>query len=120
MRVIPIKIQPTTVENRVRSYLGILYKFHKLTNKELDVVVELIIKYYDIINKYPVHDKELVSKMLFDVSVKRMIKEKHHIQDAVLQNYMTVFRKKGVIVDGLLNPNYIPPLEPFEIKIEFP
>jgi hypothetical protein len=97
----------------------VLYKFHKLTEKEVDIVVELIIKYYEITTRYPVYDKDLVSKLLFDVDVKRHIKEKYNIKDPVLQNYMTTFRKKKVIIDGLLNPNYIPPKEQFELKFVF-
>ena len=117
---IPVKIpKATTLEGRIRLYLGVLYKFHKLTDKETDIVIDLIVKYYDIITKYPVHDEELINKLLFNIDVKKEIKQKHNLKDAVFQNYMTIFRKKGIIKDKGLNKYFIPPMDPFEIKMIF-
>jgi hypothetical protein len=119
MKTIPITIKSSTDEKRVRNYLSMLYNLHKLTEKEVDIIVEFILRYYDIIAKYPVHDDELISKMLFDPSVKKKIKDKYNMKDTVLQNYMTVFRKKGVIKGNMINKSYIPPKESFELVFKF-
>lgn len=120
MKTIPIQIKSPTLESRVRNYLSLLHKFHKLTDKEVEILVELLLRYYDIIKKYPVHDDELIGKLLLDIEIKKRIKTKLNIKDSVFENYMTKFRKQGVLKDRVINKSYIPPLEPFELKIMFP
>jgi len=119
MRVIPIPIKSSSIEQRVKLYLETIYKFHKLTDKEVLILIEFIVKYYEIITKYPVHDAELVNKLLFDIDVRKKIRTKLNIKPGVFENYLTSFRKRGVIVEKGLNPAYIPPKEPFKLEITF-
>lgn len=117
MKSIPIQIKSSNLEDRVRKYLKLLHHFHGLTDKELDILVELILKYYEITTK--VTDIKMVNQLLFSVDTKREIKKKLNIKDPVFQNYMTAFRKKQVIKDSGINLSYIPPREQFEIKFLF-
>lgn len=117
MKSIPIQIKSSNLEDRVRKYLKLLHHFHGLTEKEIEILVELILKYYDITSK--VNDAKMINTLLFSVDTKREIKKKLNIKDPVFQNYMTTFRKKKVITDSGLNLSYIPPREQFEIKFLF-
>jgi hypothetical protein len=119
MKSISIPIKSTSVEQRVRLYLDTLHKWHSLRDKEIDILVELILKYYEIVNKYPVHDDLLINKLLFDIDVKKNIKVKFNMKDGVLHNYLTILRKKGALKDKGINPSYIPPKESFELKLVF-
>lgn len=118
MRTIIVK--SSTHEGRIRKYLHIIYNFHKLTDKEIDILVELIVNYQLIELKYPtVKDPELFNRLLFDPTVTKKIKEKLQIKDSIFQNYMTTFRRKKVIEGRVLNPNFIPPKETFDLTFRF-
>ena len=115
MKQIPITIKSVDTKDRLVKFLNIIHKFHNLTSKEIAILVEFIVEYYAI--KKKVTDNELLNKLLFDHTVKRKIGTRLNIKDSVFQNYLTVFRQKGVIKDNALNTSYIPPEEPFEIII---
>jgi hypothetical protein len=115
-----IKIKSSSNEDKIRKYLEVIYKFHKLTDKEIAILVELVLQYQEIQTKYAsTKDTDLFNKLLFDVDVKKKIKEKLQIKDSVFQNYLTVFRKKGVIKDNKLVVHFIPAIEPFDLIIKF-
>ena len=119
MRVINIPIKSNSLEDKVRKYLEFTYKFHKLTSRETDILVVFIKKYYTLYNKYKDIDANLADKLLFDKDNKKEIRDELNIRASVFQNYLTIFRKKDVIVKGKLNRSYIPPLDPFELRLKF-
>lgn len=115
-----IKIKSTSKEDRIKKYLDVIYKFHKLTDKEIDILVELVLAYQNIQAKYPtVTDTDLFNKLLFDTANKKEVRDRLQIKDSVFQNYLTVFRKKGVIKDNKLVVHFIPAVEPFDLIFKF-
>lgn len=115
-----IKIKSSSLEDKIKKYLEVIYKFHKLTDKEIDILIVLVLCYYEIQTKYAsTNDTDLFNKLLFDVDSKKKIREKLQIKDSVFQNYLTVFRKKGVIKDNKLVVHFIPAIEPFDLIFKF-
>lgn len=120
MRVITIPIKSSSKEDRIKKYLEVIYKFHKLTDVEIAILVEFILHFQTIQAKYPtIDDTELINKLTFDSKIKKEISTKLGIKEGVFQNYLTILRKKGVIKDNKLNPSYIPDATPFDLTFRF-
>jgi hypothetical protein len=120
MKSIPITIKTTSQEDRLKKYLNVLYKFHKITDKEMTIFLELVYKFYDIQRRLNnTQDTKSINKLLFDLESKQEIQQKLNIKDAVFQNYMTVFRKKGVILNNQIHPLLVPPAGEFTLAIKF-
>jgi predicted RNA binding protein with dsRBD fold (UPF0201 family) len=119
MRIVTIPVKSTSQKDKVRKFLEFTYKFHKLTDKELDILLVFVMKFYSLLHKYNTKDLDLVNKLLFDVDIKKEIREELGIREGVFDNYLTIFRKKGVIKGKTLNPSYLPPEEPFELHFKF-
>jgi len=101
----------------VKKYLEVLYQFHKLTDKEIQLLTEMIIIYSDLESKY---GEELASKLLFDIDNKKKIRASlNNMTDPVFQNYLSNLRKKKVIVNRSIAKHFIPPIENFELIITF-
>lgn len=119
MRVVTIPIKSTDQKDKVRKFLEFTYKFHKLTDKELDILLVFVMKFYSLLHKYKGVDLGLINKLLFDVEAKKEIREELKIREDVFANYLTIFRRKGVIKGKILNSSYLPPEEPFELHLKF-
>ena len=115
-----IVIKSSSKETRIKKYLDIIHEFHRLTDKEVSILVELVLSYQEFQIKYPtVTDPELINKIVFDTDNTKKIREKLSIKEGVFHNYLTLFRKKGVIKDGKLSIHYIPPIESFYLTFKF-
>jgi len=116
-----IIIETASIENRIGKYLGILYKAHNLTNKQLDILLRLILKYQEIEKKYsPLKDTDLFNRLLFSADSRKEIRDLLGINDNVFQNYFSALRKKKVIKNNKLVTQYVPPLDDFELVFVFP
>lgn len=113
---ISVLIKFTERRELIKKYLDILYKFHKLTDKEIEIATEIIMSYSTILKR---HGKEIADKLIFDTENKKTIRNKLQISDPVFQNYLTALRKKKVIVGKTIASSYIPPLEDFNLKFMF-
>lgn len=120
MKKITIPIVSDDARTRVLQFLGIIHKFHKLTDKEINIVVEFILQYYDISQslRNP-EDAETINKLLFATESRKVLQQNLGIKEDVFNNYLSKLRKKGVLVSGKLNPNYIPPHEKFSLEFNF-
>ena len=121
MNKIEVVIQSTTAKERVFKYLNTIYKFHKLTDKEIDIVVEFILSYYEISGTFKEAGKsrELINKLLFDTDNRKILQKKLDLKEELFNNYLSKFRKKGVLINDMLNPNYIPPPGKFILELKF-
>ncbi len=121
MNKIRVEIKSNTVRERVTKYLNTIYKFHKLTDTEILIVAEFIISYYDIAANFKEASQARVAinKLLFDTDSRKKLQSRLNLKEEVFNNYMSKFRKKRVIVDDMLNPNYIPPPGKFILELNF-
>ena len=92
------------------EYLQALKAMHQLPNHEAKLMAELMYNYH-ILKTKALEDKYRW-KILFDYDTKIEIREYLGISGQALENKLTMLRRKGFIVNGKLNPDYI--LDPAE------
>lgn len=117
-RQIVINIPVKDRRELISKYLKVLYQFHKLPDKEINLLVELVYHYMKFMIKY--NDAELASKLLFDTETKKEIKARlGQMGDPVFQNYLSSLRKKKIIVGKNIALQYIPPVNNFDLVVKF-
>ena len=95
MKIIKI---PTSKEKYFLQYLALLYPIHKLRDKEMEVLSQLML-YND---KYKNLDDDVRNKILFNADTKMRIRQKLKMSDGSFNNNMVALSKKGIIKDNIL------------------
>jgi hypothetical protein len=117
MKKINIPVPVSGRRDRIKKYLLVLYQFHKLTDKEINLLTELIFYYTDYVDQY---GDKLANKLLFDKDTSIQIRKNlDNMADTVYRNYLSNLRKKNVITGRTLNTKFIPPLNNFELSVSF-
>lgn len=106
---IKIKVNGTT-RDIVRTFLEILLAKEKLTNKELDVTTELVIRYNQFLQDGVA--AHYCSKLLFSTDIRKEMIEQLGISAAHFQNTLGTLQGKAVIAQDnnalVLNPILLP------------
>lgn len=89
-----------------RYWLEFLKPFHKLTDRETDVMA-VFLKHRHELSKI-IKDQDLLNKVTMSDDTKKKIREECGITQAHFQVIMTKLRKNKVINDGIINPKFIP------------
>ncbi len=115
---ISITVPVKDSRDKIRKYLEVLYKFHKLTSRETDVLVEIVLVYIDLKSKY---NDEITYKLLFDSDTRKyLIAKLDDMGDPQFQNYLSALRrKKAISKNNKLFPMFIPPLGDFDLVVQF-
>lgn len=83
-----------------------LEPFHKLTNREVEVVAALVRHRYEL--SKVIKDPDILDKVVMGEDTRRKIREECNITLPYFQVIMGKLRKNKVIVDGRINPRFIP------------
>jgi regulator of RNase E activity RraB len=98
---------PTSLQGKFfRIWIEFLTPLHNLTNREKDVVAAFIKARFELSKS--VIDNALLDKIVMSDDVKSQIKADCNVSDAFFQVILGKLRKTGVIVDGKINPKFIP------------
>lgn len=89
-----------------RIWLEFLRPFHKLTERETDVVAAFLKERY-LLSKV-VSDQEILNKLTMGEDTKKKVREACNISQAHFQVIMTKLKKNNVIDNGKINPRFIP------------
>lgn len=89
-----------------RYWFEFLQPFHHLTEREMDVVTSLV-KYRYELSKV-ISDNEILDKVTMGDDTKRKVMEECGITLPYLQVILGKLKKNRVIIDGKINPRYIP------------
>ena len=117
-RQVVINIPVKDKRELIVKYLRVLYQFHKLPDKEINLLVELVYYYTKYLEKYK--DAELAGKLLFDFDTRKLIRSNlNDLADTVFQNYLSSLRRKKIIIGKGLAPQYLPPMQNFNLVIKF-
>ena len=93
-----IKSFDISLEKFFRVWLELLRPFHKMTNKEMDVVGYLLYRRHQLMLK--VNDEKLVNQLLIDRDTREEIKRRMGYSDnQVLSNMLTKLRSKKILVN---------------------
>lgn len=90
-------------------WLELTKPFHKLPKQQM-IILAWLLYYYDKYRGQTDNDT-IAWKMTFDSDTKTSIKDVMGIKDQTLQNALTQLRKKNIIKDNRIKPQYIPSLE---------
>jgi len=91
------------------KWLDITYAAHKLPKQKRDILALFL--YHHYLLKGEITNNKILWKMVFDYDTKLKIKEDLDIDDQALQNTLTYYRKNNIIVNGIINPAFIPNIE---------
>ena len=101
---------PTSIEGSFfRYWFEFLRPFHKLTDREMDVIASFV-KHRYMLSKV-VSDQEILNKLTMSDDTKRKVREDCNISQAHFQVIMTKLKKSKVIENGRINPKFIPRLD---------
>lgn len=101
---------PTSTEGKFfRCWLEFLKPFHKLTDRETDVVASFLKQRYEL--SKVVSDQEILNKLTMSEDTKKKVREECGITQAHFQVIMTKLKKSQIIDNGRINPKFIPRVE---------
>lgn len=101
---------PTSIEGSFfRFWFEFLKPFHKLTDKEMDVIASFV-KHRYLLSKV-VSDQEVLNRLTMSDDTKRKVREDCNISQAHFQVIMTKLKRSKVIENGRINPKFIPKLD---------
>lgn len=104
-----ITIPASTEGNFFRYWFEFLRPFHKLTDREMDVIASFV-KHRYALSKV-VSDQEVLNKLTMSDDTKKKVREDCNISQAHFQVIMTKLKKSKVIENGRINPKFIPRLD---------
>lgn len=104
-----IALKSSLEGNFFRMWLEFLKPFHKLTEREADVLASFLKHRYEF--SKVVNDINILNKLTMDEDAKRSVREECGITQAHFQVIMTKLKKANMIVDGKINPKFIPKLQ---------
>lgn len=101
---------PTSLSGKFfRYWFEFLAPFHKLTNREIDVIASFVKQRY-FLSKV-IKDDEILERVLMSEDTKRKVREECNITLPHFQVIMGKLRKNQVIIDNRINPRFIPNIE---------
>lgn len=101
---------PTSLEGKFFEYwLSFIKPLHKLTTREIDVAAAFLRHRYKLSNV--ISEKELLDKITMSDDTRKQIREECKISQAHFQVIMTELKKNKFIVDGKINPKFIPKMD---------
>lgn len=92
-----------------RMWLEFLRPFHKLTERETDVLATFLKHRFEL--SKVVSDQEVLNKLTMSEDIKKKVREDCNISQAHFQVIMTKLKKNRVIDNGKINPKFIPRVE---------
>lgn len=89
-----------------RIWLEFLRPFHKLTERETDVLAAFLKERFEL--SKVVSDQEVLNKLTMSEDTKKKVREDCGISQAHFQVIMTKLKKSKIIKDGRIEPKFIP------------
>ena len=111
----------TTFKDLMYYWLTFIKPFHNLSEQRMRILALLLYYYFEY--KKKIDDDEIVWKMVFDYEVKIKITNELNVKLHTIENKLTELRKKKIINNNVINPNFIPNLtrdsDKFSINFNF-
>ena len=92
-----------------RFWFKFLEPFHKLTDREIDVITSFVKQRYEL--SKVIKDNEILDKVTMSEDTKKKVREECNITLPHFQVIMGKLRKNKVIIDGKINPRFIPNID---------
>ena len=101
-----IRIPTSLSVNFFKLWLMFLEPFHKLTKREIDVAESFVKQRYEL--SKVIKDSEILDRVTMSEDTKKKVREECNITLPHFQVILGKLRKNKVIVDGKINPKFIP------------
>ena len=92
-----------------RYWFEFLQPFHNLTEREMDVITSFVKQRYEL--SKVIKDNEILDKVTMSEDTKKKVREECDMSLPHFQVIMGKLRKNKVIIDGKINPRYIPSVD---------
>lgn len=92
-----------------RLWFKFLEPFHKLTDREIDVITSFVKQRYEL--SKVIKDNEILDKVTMSEDTKKKVRGECNITLPHFQVIMGKLRKNKVIIDGKINPRFIPNID---------
>lgn len=92
-----------------RYWFEFLTPFHNLTEREMDVITSFVKQRYEL--SKVIKDNEILDKVTMSEDTKKKVREECDISLPHFQVIMGKLRKNKIIIDGKINPRYIPSVD---------
>lgn len=89
-----------------RYWFEFLRPFHNLTDREMQIASSLLKKRYEL--SKVIHDDTILDRVVMSEDTNRAIREECNVSLSHFQVIMGKLRKNKVIIDGRINPRFIP------------
>lgn len=100
---------PTSISTSFfRFWFEFLRPFHNLTDREMQVASSLLKRRYEL--SKVIQDEDILDKVVMSEDTKKAVREECNISLPHFQVIMGKLRKNKVILDGRINPKFIPNL----------
>ena len=112
-----INIPVDSKREALKAYLDLLQRFHKLTVKETEITVEIILAYYYYLDKYKVEEAAVKLYLEKDSRI-RIRGELGKMKAQVFNNYVSVLKKKNIIeADLRINKALLPDINKVSLTV---
>ena len=101
-----VRIQCKLDYSFFKMWFMFLQPFHHLTEREMEVATSFVKQRYEL--SKVVSDNDILDRLVMSEDTKRKVREECNITLPHFQVIMGKLRKNNIIVDGKLNPRYIP------------
>lgn len=101
-----IRIPTSLSTNFFRLWFEFLRPFHNLTDREMQVAASLLKRRYEL--SKVIQDETILDKVVMSEDTKKVVREECNISLPHFQVIMGKLRKNRVIMDGKINPKFIP------------
>lgn len=116
-----VRVPCESVNGFFKHWFRFLRPFHKLTDREIDVITSFAVQRYELSKK--ISDPDILDKYTMNSDTKRKVREDCGISLQNFQVIMSNLRKHGIIVENKINPRYIPNLDEdaktFQLMLHF-
>lgn len=100
---------PTSISTSFfRFWFEFLRPFHNLTDREMQIASSLLKRRYEL--SKVIQDEVILDKVVMSEDTKKVVREECNISLPHFQVIMGKLRKNKVILDGRINPRFIPNL----------
>jgi hypothetical protein len=104
-----IRIPTSLSVNFFKLWLMFLEPFHKLTKREIDVAASFVKQRYEL--SKVIKDSEILDRVTMSEDTKKKVREECNITLPHFQVIMGKLRKNKVIIEGKINPRFIPNID---------
>lgn len=102
---------PTSLQGKFFKYwFEFLEPFHHLTNREIEVIAAFVKYRYELSKAIKDNSVLDIDQMIMNEDTKKKVREECGISPAHFQVIMGKLRKNKVIINGKINPKFIPNL----------